>query len=74
METDARYVTEKEVAKMTGFALSTLRNDRCLRRGLPYVKWGRSVRYRLDEVIAEMEARKIIPESRWLSKAGKRDE
>jgi hypothetical protein len=53
------YLTEREVAKIIRMALSTLRNDRCLRRGLPYTKLGRSVRYSLDDVVSYMEARKI---------------
>lgn len=56
-----RYLTEKEVAAMTGLSLSNLRNSRFLGRGLPYVKIGRSVRYNLDDVIEYMESRKVIP-------------
>jgi len=56
---DIRYVDEKEVSRITGFALPTLRNDRHRGRGIPYVKRGRSVRYRLDEVIEYMESHKI---------------
>ena len=54
-----RYVAEGEVARITGMALSTLRNQRSQGRGIPYVKLGRSVRYRLDEVFAFMESRKV---------------
>lgn len=39
------YLTEREVAKLTGRALSTLRNDRAAARGFAYIKWGRFVRY-----------------------------
>ena len=61
-ETDPpRYLTEKEVAAMTGLSLSTLRNSRFLGRGIPYVKIGRSVRYSLDDVVDYMESRKVIP-------------
>ena len=56
---DIRYVDEKEVSRITGFALPTLRNDRHRGKGIPYVKRGRSVRYRLDEVIEYMESHKI---------------
>jgi hypothetical protein len=59
---DIRYVDEKEVSRITGFALPTLRNDRHRGRGIPYVKRGRSVRYRLDEVIEYMEFHKIQTE------------
>jgi predicted DNA-binding transcriptional regulator AlpA len=54
-----RYIKEKEVARITGRGLQTLRNDRHRGRGLPYIKMGRSVRYSLEDVIAYMEARKI---------------
>jgi hypothetical protein len=56
---NATYITEKEVSRITGRALPTLRNDRHHRRGIPYIKMGRSVRYCLDDVIDYMEARKI---------------
>jgi hypothetical protein len=59
MNTNITYLTEREVARIIRMALSTLRNDRSQRRGLPYCKVGKSVRYRLDDVISFMEARKI---------------
>jgi len=55
-----RYLTEKEVARMTGRSLSTLRSDRFKCQGLPYVKIGRSVRYALKDVVVFMESRKVI--------------
>ena len=61
METQNRYLKEKEVSEITGFALSTLRNQRWDRRGIPYFKVGkRSVRYRMVDVIEYMESRKIL--------------
>ena len=59
MEQRPQWLTEGEVARMTGRALSTLRNERHLRKNLPYAKIGRSVRYKLDDVVAFMEHRKI---------------
>ena len=51
------YLNEQEVAAITGRALSTLRNDRFLRRGLPYLKVSkRSIRYRTPDVMNFMEA------------------
>lgn len=61
-----RYLTEKEVARITGLSLSTLRNARFQGRGLPYVKLGRSVRYDLKDVVKYMEDRKVIPEECWV--------
>jgi Helix-turn-helix domain len=54
-----RYIDEQEVARITGRALSTLRNDRFCRKGIPYYKVGRSVRYRLDDVVQFMESCRI---------------
>ena len=53
------YVDEREVKRITKRALPTLRNDRFNKRGIPYVKLGRSVRYRLADVLEFMESRKI---------------
>ncbi len=54
-----QYLTEKEVSLMTGRGLSTLRNDRSLGRGLPWVKLERSVRYELSDVVGYMAERKV---------------
>ena len=54
------YLNEKEVAAITGRAVSTLRNERFMRKGLPYLKvGGRSIRYKSEDVIAFMEGRRI---------------
>lgn len=60
------YLTEREVVKLTGRALSTLRNDRAAGCGFPYIKWGRFVRYRRKDVIAFMEARKVQTQDRMV--------
>ena len=58
-----RYVDEREVSRITGLALSTLRNARSTGRGpcIPHLKIGRAVRYSLIDVIRYMEERKIEP-------------
>ena len=54
------FLNEAEVAAITGRALATLRNDRFLRRGIPYLKVsGRSIRYKTQNVLAFMETRPI---------------
>lgn len=54
------YLNEVETAAVTSRAVSTLRNERHLRRGLPYLKIGkRSIRYKTADVIVTMEARRI---------------
>ena len=56
MVSTTRYLKEEEVSSITGLALSTLRNDRFLKKGIPYLKVGRSVRYSLSDVIEFMES------------------
>ena len=59
------YLSEREVSQLTGRALSSLRNDRQIGNGFPYIKWGkRFVRYPKKDVIAFMETRKVIPENK----------
>jgi hypothetical protein len=55
------YLTEGQVALMIKRAVQTLRNDRYLRRGLPYVKFGKSVRYSATDVENFMNSHKINP-------------
>jgi hypothetical protein len=61
-----KWVDEKEVSKIIGVAVQTLRNWRFQRIGPPYCKIGkgRMVRYRMDEVIDFMEGKKINVEGR----------
>jgi len=56
---DRLFLTEREVQKRYNIGLQTLRNDRCLGRGLPYYKFGRKVLYRDDEVYQAINSRRI---------------
>jgi len=54
------YLNENKVAAITGSAISTLRNERFMRKGLPYLKiGGRSIRYKSEDVIKWVEGRRI---------------
>ena len=57
-----KYVNERKVAELTDRALPTLRNDRSKGVGIPYCKVGKSVRYRLSDVIGFMEKHKVKTE------------
>jgi hypothetical protein len=59
MESENRYLNEKQVDAITGRSVFTLRNDRAKNQGIPYVKNGRQVRYSLKDVIEFMEKRKV---------------
>ena len=59
--TPPRFLTETEVAEMTGISISKLRQDRYRSKGIPYSKVGCSVRYLLSDVLDFMAAHKVIP-------------
>lgn len=54
------YLNEKEAALVTGRSVFTLRNERCMRCGLPYLKVARrSIRYSTKDILKFMESRRI---------------
>jgi len=57
-------LSPKETSVLIGRAEQTLANERFEGRGLPYVKWGRSIKYRLSDILAEIEARIVNPGTR----------
>lgn len=48
-------------AHFLGLSIQTLRNWRHLGRGPAYCKLGRSVRYKIEDLLAFQEARRIEP-------------
>ena len=59
-----RWLKPLEVKETIGKELQTLANERFLGVGIPYYKVGRSVRYKLSDVLAFMERHRIDPGSR----------
>ena len=55
------YINEREVSRITGLAVQTLRNYRQLGKGPPYSKIGRSVRYSVEDIRQFMESNRIDP-------------
>ena len=54
----SRLLTPSETAQLLGLDVETLNIWRCTKRyNLPYVKAGRMVRYRLEDVEAFIESR-----------------
>jgi excisionase family DNA binding protein len=63
---DGLLVAE-EVAALTGLSIETLAQWRSQRRGIPYLKIGRSVRYALADVQAYLEGCRVsvsVPKER----------
>ena len=50
-----RLVSEKVYCEISGFELGKVRNERWRKKGLPYYKIGRSVRYDEDEIYAYLQ-------------------
>jgi predicted DNA-binding transcriptional regulator AlpA len=61
---EIKLLTEKQTSELTGIPLPTLRNDRFRRvaSGIPYVKKGRSIRYRAADIKAFIDSHTIRPE------------
>jgi hypothetical protein len=54
------YLKEHEVSEITGLAVQTLRNQRHVRKGIPYLKIGaRSIMYKTADVVSFMERHRI---------------
>lgn len=55
-----RLMLTPEAAELLGFAEKTLEKDRCTRElGIPYVKLGRAVRYRLTDLMKFIDERVV---------------
>ena len=57
-----QIVNETRVAEIMDVAVQTLRNWRFQRKGPPYIKFGRSVRYSLSDVKQYISKHHIDPE------------
>jgi predicted DNA-binding transcriptional regulator AlpA len=49
-------LSQKQYCELTGKADSTAEQDRLYGRGAPFIRMGRSIRYRLDDVTAWLES------------------
>ena len=54
-----QWLNEKEVAILIGVSVYTLRSHRHKGVGLPYVKYGKSVRYSYADICEYLESRKV---------------
>lgn len=56
---EKEYLTQDEVSKLTGVAKGTLENWRVKKIGPPYLKLGRSVRYKLSDLNEWLASREM---------------
>jgi len=57
-----QVVDEHVAAKLLTKSVHTLRNERFLKRGCPYVRMGRSIRYLVTDINAYLLRNRIDPE------------
>lgn len=62
--TITHLLDEKKTAEILGLSIQTLRNDRAAKRRIPYIKIGKSVRYRPEDIAALIESHRISGEAR----------
>ena len=60
---ERKYVRETEVSEITGIPVQTLRNHRSRNQGLPFIKYGRTVLYDVQEVYQYLDSRKVLTEN-----------
>jgi hypothetical protein len=58
-----QVIDEYKAAKIICKSVQTLRNERHLRKGCPYLKMGRSVRYRVNDLLDYLDKHRIDPEA-----------
>lgn len=58
-----QLLTEQQVSEVTGIAVPSLRADRCRGNGFPFVKFGKRVRYRADDLVKFIAAHTVPPGS-----------
>jgi len=54
---------DKAAAESLGMAVQTLRNWRCQRKGPPYIKLGRSIRYQVKDIEEYKQKKRVDPEN-----------
>jgi hypothetical protein len=64
MKPEDKLVDETEASELLKLSIQTLRNHRHLRRGCPYVKIGRSVRYLISDIKEYLFKNRIDPEAK----------
>jgi len=50
-----RFLSPKEVKELTGRGIQTLANERSRGEGIPFYRVGRSIKYRMPDVLNYME-------------------
>lgn len=63
----SKLLTPKEVAKMIRRSESSLARDRYSQRGIPYIKYNRSIFYRIEDVRQYVARHMVISEGQQVN-------
>jgi hypothetical protein len=66
-------ITERDLARWIKRSLGSIRRDRLLRRGVPFVRLGHLIRYRRADVLSYIAAHTEKTEIGWMGEDGNRD-
>ncbi len=58
---DKTFLSAKELARFIGRSEQTLANERHKNQGLPFIRFGRQIRYKMSDVIAAFDACRVVP-------------
>jgi hypothetical protein len=56
-----KLLTEKELSVVIGRSVSSIQKDRLRDKGAPYIRLGRSIRYRPEDVVNWLEQNRQTP-------------
>jgi len=62
MEPPKKYLSETQLAEITGVSRATLQQHRWLKKGVPYCKLGRAVRYLESDVWEYLDRHRVAVE------------
>ena len=59
MDAVVALMDEKQVSELTGVSVQTLRRNRLAAKGIPYLRLGRLVRYRIADILAYLDSCRV---------------
>jgi predicted DNA-binding transcriptional regulator AlpA len=57
-----QLIDTRQLSELLQIQTSTIEKARVMRRGIPYVKLGRSVRYKLSDVLSHIDSKRVATE------------
>ena len=65
MNTEAKYLSEKQLQELTGRSVKSWQRDRIIGGGIPFIRCGRKILYDMSDVTEWMNSRKFQSTSEY---------